>query len=366
MSPAAEPGRGRVPGARAVLERCRSLGFAAAGICAARPTDHEQAVRDWLGAGRHGSMAWLAEHLDLRLDPTRLVPGARSIICVADRYADGRQDPPRGPGDGRIARYARGRDYHRTIRRRLHRLCDELREHWPEETFRTCVDTAPILEREHAQRAGLGAVGKHTLLLQRGLGSWLLLGEIVTTVDLEPSEPADPDPCGACTRCIDACPTAAITPFSVDASRCISTLTIEHRKDFDPDDGLTLDGWLFGCDVCQEVCPHGRPTGRSLAAPVHPDYAARRERLPLLEVLGWTAEDRLEALAGTAATRAKLGMLKRNAIRVAIESGAADRDPALRARIERAAGDPDEEPLVRRTAAAWLARSHRPTEGSRD
>ena len=280
-----------------VLERARALGFAHTGICAATPTTFDRALQAWLDDGRHGSMAYLDRHREVLRDPAGLVPGARSIICVADQYATGARD---APGPGRIARYARGRDYHKVIRKRLHTLADALRETWPDATFRACVDTAPLLEREYAARTGIGAIGKHTLLLRPGTGSWLLLGELVTTAELASTrdDPALHDPCGTCTRCIDACPTDAITPWSVDARRCIAYLTIEHRERIDPADHAAIGDWIFGCDICQEVCPHGTPTRRGRRSAVIPDdYAPRRDRFDLRDVLAWDADARLDASA---------------------------------------------------------------------
>lgn len=310
-----------------VLSRCRELGFALAGVCDARPIDRPDALRAWLAAGKHGQMDYMAEHVDLRIDPTKLIQGTRSIICVADRYATGCSSPPLPPGEGqrggasgegvqplgRIARYAQGRDYHRVIKRRLHRVCDELREMFPEHVFRAFVDTGPVMEREHAQRAGLGAVGKHTLLIDRGVGSYLLLGEILTTLELAPTPAAEPDPCGSCTRCIDACPTGAISPWSVDATRCISYLTIEHRGEIDPVLAARMGDWIFGCDVCQEVCPHNQPKSRAAAVPTNPAYAPKREGFDLHEVLSWTEEQRRAAFENSPMKRATLTMMQRNA-----------------------------------------------------
>jgi epoxyqueuosine reductase len=327
-------------------------------------------------------MAWMAEHRELRSDPRGLLEGARSVIVVADRYADGRPDRvaggPDDPPRGRIARYARGGDYHRLIKRRLHALADELAAAHPGHRFRACVDTAPILEREVAAAAGLGSIGKHTLLIEPGVGSWLLIGELLTTLPIEatgdPSPSADdrrrggPDVCGSCTRCIDACPTGCIEPFRVDAARCISYLTIEHRERIDPEQHAAIGDWIFGCDVCQEVCPHGRPTRRSRRQPRHEGYAARRDGFDLLEVLGWTEDDRREAFTTSAMKRAKLPMMKRNAL---IAAGnrlvAGPRDPrppgdeTLRRRIEAIAGDAGEPDLVRETARDVLARLDRGT-----
>ena len=334
-----------------ILSRCHSLGFCLAGIAPAGSTRYAHELREWLGAGKHGEMHYLARHMAQRLDPRRLVPGARSIICVADRYHDGRAEPSPGPGPrGRIARYARGDDYHVVMKKRLHRLADELASQFPAESFRACVDTAPVLEREIAQRAGLGAVGKHTLLIAPGNGSWLLLGELITTLELTPSEPCADDPCGSCTRCIDACPTDAIAPWTVDATRCISYLTIEHRSEIDQDLHQAMGDWIFGCDICQEVCPHNQPTERSRATGVHPAYAERHGDFDLLEVLGWNAQTRRDAFERSAMKRAKLAMMKRNALIGAANMLRGRDEPALRRRIEAIAEDPNEPQMVRSMA----------------
>jgi len=335
-----------------VLRRCRELGFALAGITAAAPTAWPRELEAWLARGRHGEMTYLARHAERLVDPAALLDGVRSIICVADRYHDGGADPsPSGtPAAGRIARYARGADYHKVIRRRLHTLADELAARHPSERFRACVDTAPLLEREHAARAGLGAIGKHTLLIDRGVGSYLLLGEVLTTMDLTPDAAATPDPCGACTKCIDACPTDAITPWSVDATRCISYLTIEHRSPIDPDLHAGIGGWIFGCDVCQEVCPHNHPTERTRNAGVHEAYEPRRNTFDLLEVLTWTEEDRRTAFTTSAMKRAKLNMMKRNALIAAGNALKHQDDKDLSARIKQIATDETEDELVRTTA----------------
>lgn len=344
--------------ARRVLERCRDLGFALAGICRAEPTGRAEALRAWLAAGRHGEMEYLERHADRLVDPRRLLPGAQSIICVADRYHDGTPDAPPDPDvpvRGRVARYARGDDYHKVIKRRLFALCDELKTRYPDDDFRACVDTAPLLEREHAERAGLGAAGKHTLLIERGVGSYVLLGEVVTTLALAPSTHAAPDPCGTCTRCIDACPTGAITPWSVDATKCISYLTIEHRTAIAPALAAATGDWIFGCDVCQEVCPHNQPSQRTREARVHPAYESRHPSFDVGTVLAWTGSDRREAFARSALKRAKLDMMKRNALIVAANALRSRDDPALRARIETIAADETEPPLVRETARRALA-----------
>lgn len=353
---------------RWVLDRCGRLGFALAGIAEARPSARAREFRAWIDAGRHGAMGYLAEAIERRLDPGVLVPGARSVLCVADRYSDGRPDR-REPGVGRIARYARGEDYHVVMRARLESLSEELVRAFPDGRFRVCVDTAPLMEREHAERAGLGRIGKHTLLIgPAGSGSWLLLGAIVSTVELAPvrgdglaADEVSGDPCGACSRCIDACPTDAIVPWSVDASRCVSALTIEDRATVDAWFAGRTEDWLFGCDACQEACPHSQPTVRSRRSGVHDAYRAHRVGVPILEVLGWTDADWEAARLTGVLRRADVRMWRRNA---ALAAAGALADPStpdpLRARIRERlrviSADADEAEPVRAAATASLAR----------
>lgn len=343
-----------------VLDRCRELGFALAGVTAAAPTQYEWELRDWLAAGKHGEMEYLNRNVDLRIDLRNMVPGAKSIICVADRYAgESLSDAAIAVGDsprftGRIARYARGDDYHVVMRKRLTRLCKELKSEFPNEAFRACVDSAPVLERELAQRAGLGAVGKNTLLIERSVGSYLLLGEIITTLPLVASCASEPDPCGACTRCIDACPTKAISPWSVDATKCISYLTIEHRGEIDAKHHEAMGDWIFGCDVCQEVCPHNQDTARSRQAAVNPAYESRREGLDLLEILNWDEDARRSACLKSAMKRAKLDMMKRNALIAAGNMLRRQTRDGIRNRIDMIANDENESEMVRRTASDVL------------
>ena len=384
----------------------RDLGFALCRVAAAEPSRFGDEFRQWIAREFHGQMEYLQRNLEVRLDPQRLVPKARSVICVADVYpagAPGRSALPGPPASGRIARYAWGDDYHRILGRRLRDLADQLRVRWPGHTFRACVDTAPLLEREHAQRAGLGWVGKHTLLIHPGLGSWLCLGGVVTTLPIQPSPQSGdsdrrivPDHCGTCTRCIEACPTQCIKPggYEIDASRCISYLTIEHRGPIDPDLHGPMGDWIAGCDVCQEVCPFngGAPGGRrpgggregdrskdgdpepapgpdpGEAAPArcendapdqgpvpavpHPEYAARPPgpAVRLGEVLAWDARTRQQVLVKSALKRIKLDMWKRNALIAAGNVLLARDEPALRHQVEFLAADEAQPELVRQTA----------------
>lgn len=354
--------------AREILSLCRDQGFTLAGITPAAPASRAQFITDWFAAGKHGSMDWLTEHLAARLDIRSLIPGIRnirSVIVVADLYAT-RNDPPDGPlppGHARIARYARGRDYHPTMKRKLHDIADILRDKYPGNKFRSFVDSAPVLEREHAARAGLGWIGKHTLLIHPRLGSYLTLGGIATSLELEPPpELATTDACGTCTRCIDACPTQAISPYSVDGSRCISYLTIERRETIPTHFHTPINTWIYGCDICQEVCPHNSPRDASIdVGTPRPDYTPRRDSFNIFEILDWMESDRRSAFSTSPMKRATLDMMKRNALVVAGNLLAGNSlEPAqaatLRARIQALAADPLEADLVRQTAAQVAAR----------
>lgn len=368
-----------------VIEACHALGFALAGVAPAEPTRWRQQYLDWLAAGKHGEMAYLTEHLNERLDVRVLLPGARSVIVVADQYPRACDDDARSVdlagsgvvGAGDVARYARGRDYHAVIRRRIWALVDQLRPRHPGAVFRPFVDTGPALEREHAVRAGLtprgdgslagprGFIGKHTLYIHPSVGSCLLLGGIATTVAFRVPTPMidDADRCGTCTKCIDACPTAAITPYSVDATRCVSYLTLEHRGPIDPALHEGMGNRLLGCDVCQDVCPYNAPhdSPAAVASRVNPGYLdphGLRGSLPLMQVLRTDQAEsaRGQMLSGSAAKRASLAMLRRNAV---IAAGNAIRNDAratseLRREIERIAGDATEDTLVRETAEQVL------------
>ena len=338
--------------ASTIVELCLSNGFALAGISSATRSSHDVALEQWLADGKQGEMEWMNRNIDVRLDSRNLLDGAKSVICVADRYSK-LEELTLQDGHGRIARYARGRDYHKEMKRRLHGVCDTLQEQFPNENFRACVDTSPLLEREYGAQAGIGAIGKHTLLLEQGVGSWMLLGCIVTTADIQTTHHVQEDPCSTCTRCIDACPTDAITPWSVDARRCISYLTIEHRTTIEPDLFSSIGEWLFGCDICQEVCPHNQITERGGLATINGAYTPTLNSLNVLEVLGWDEELRREVFRGSSMKRAKLGMMRRNAVIVAGNILAKGKDEALLEALQLIAND-DDDPLVKETAVAVL------------
>ena len=357
------------PGAevvRSILARCEALGFALAGVCDARPSERAPALRDWIAVGKHGSMGYMAEHAAVREDPGRVLEGARSAVMVADLYAsrDANLDAPLAPGQGRVARYAPGRGYHTGLKKRLITLADELRAEFPDAGFRVFTDTAPVIERELAARAGLGWTGKHTLLIHPKVGSYFLLGGVLTTLELRPppGQPVVTDHCGSCTRCIDACPTGAITPYSVDARKCVSYLTIERREPVDPGLYSGFGAWVYGCDVCQEVCPHNSPRAGEppLGKTPNPAYASERDRFDLLEVLGWDEDARRAAFAGSAMKRAKLDMMRRNAVIAAGNWLEREDLPVLRARLQAIAADPGETVMVREAAEQVLGRLNGP------
>lgn len=296
-----------------IRNRARELGFDLTGIASAEPSRRREYLRRWLNDGQAGEMQYLNARVEEREDPNRYMPGARSIICVAVNYHVPLEPPAEAdrPFHGRIARYALGDDYHDWMKDRLHRLADWIRQIAPEAQTRACVDTAPVMEKELAQRAGIGWIGKNTCLIHREVGSWLLLGEILTTLDL-PADDAESDHCGTCTRCIDACPTSALTaPYELDARRCVSYLTIEHRGAIEPELAVGIGDWLYGCDICQEVCPHNRRAPVATTTALGPRFPSGS--LDAREVMNWTPEEYRARLKGSAMKRIKLPILQRNA-----------------------------------------------------
>lgn len=323
------------------------LGFDRLGIARAKPPPRAEALEPWLASGHAGRMDYLQRHVEIRKDPQRLLPGARSVICVAMKYQPpGRADEASSAPVpfGRIATYARGQDYHDVLRRRLDELIRRMRSVWDQPfEARPFVDTAPVLERSLAAAAGVGWIGKNSMLIVPKLGSYVFLGGAVTTLPLEPDDPL-PDRCGTCRKCIDACPTGAIVgPYVVDASKCISYLTIELRGAIAPALRACIGDRLFGCDACQRACPHNR------RAPAATEPAFADGLIPgmaLVDVLRWDRESYLSATRRRATRRAKLEMLRRNAAIVLGNVGGAGHLAALRAVIE-------EEDRLLTEHAAW-------------
>ena len=331
-----------------------SLGFDMIGITAAQPSAFAAEYVAWLDKGYAAEMGYLHRNLERRLDPRELVPGAKSIVVVGMNYYTRTPETDIPEGERAIfARYARGDDYHDVITERLKQLLAWLQEQVPGAQGRVYVDAGPVLEREVARRAGLGWFGKNTMLINTRRGSYFFLGELVTDVALEYDSPAIGG-CGTCRRCLDACPTNAFpAPYVLDANRCISYLTIENKgtipEEFQP--AIAATGRIYGCDICQEVCPINR-THSARHPTLHPtDEPAFQPRDVTInskttDLLFLTDEDFREKFKGSPVKRAKRRGLLRNA---ATALAARDDEEAIGA-LEHALNDPEE--LVRE-AAAW-------------
>lgn len=339
--------------AQVVKQAARDAGFDLVGIARTTPVERSSHYRDWLAAGYAGSMAYLHRNVRLRERPEELLPGARSAICVALSYKRPAPAPELSERpQGRVAAYTRGADYHAVIRRMLADVEQRLRVELSEPFHsRTCVDTAPVLERELARQAGLGWIGKNSCLLHPQFGSFLLLGELLTTLELASDEPIE-DRCARCTRCLQACPTQAlVAPRRLDARRCISYLTIEHRGEISPELQSQAGDWVYGCDICQDVCPYNRK------APVGAQPEIMAEKTPasldLLELLRLRSGEYRRLTEGSAMRRARRNMLRRNAA-VALGNVPGGDEARVSAALAEAAED--EDPSVRDAARRSLLR----------
>ncbi len=358
VSPKLNGDRGAVNGTgsdklngRVIRELAAEFGFQLAGVTSAAPVPDFERYRDWVDRGLAGEMKYLTDHrADIRGDMERLLPGVRSVICTGtlyngpEPYSTEFSDPERAW----ISRYAWGEDYHDTIQARLKQFVCKLQEINGGE-WRSCVDTAPLLERSLARQAGLGWIGKNTCLISQKEGSWFFLGEILTTLKVEPDSPA-PDRCGSCTRCIDACPTTAIVPsakggFELDARRCISYFSIELRTSIPEDFRAGMGHHVFGCDICQDVCPWNRRAVVS-APPAREELFAP----PLERLAGMSKTEFTQLFRGTAATRSKYGSFLRN---IAVAMGNSEQTK-FRQPLERLAGS--EDPMVAEHARWALGR----------
>lgn len=329
-----------------------ALGFAAAGACPAVTAPGWPRLADWLAAGYDGDMHYFRARQQAYQHPRHVLAGAQSLLVMAFPYRT--SDPqPTHPGTGRIASYAWGTDYHELIHRRLEPLVAHLRQLVPGAAARGVVDSAPLLEREYAQLAGLGWIGKNGLLLSRELGSWFFLAVLLTDIELAYDLPHTADHCGTCTACLDACPTQAfVAPYRLDPRRCISYLTIELRAEIPPELRPGLGDWLFGCDVCQEVCPWNRHA----PATAEPDLAPRPAQDPLAlgPLFATSDEEFRRRFRDTPLWRARRRGLLRNAALVLGNQA----DPAALPALAQALADP--EPLVRQAAAWALGRIPHP------
>jgi epoxyqueuosine reductase len=351
---------------RRIVADARALGFHRVGLTPVEPAARHDLYRAWLDAGRHGEMGYLAtpEHVAARADARALLAGARTLVAVALSYAHDAPGAPVVPAErlaggprGLVARYAQGADYHMVMKGKLARLAARIAEHAGRAVaVRPCVDTAPLLERDAAERAGLGFVGKNTMLIAPGLGSWILLGELLLDVDAAVPAAAAvgraDKHCGACRACLDACPTGAFSDaFVLDARRCISYLTIELVGPMPRELRPLVGTRIFGCDVCQEVCPWngGSRSGEAPAAPELAPTAARRAP-ELVALLGLGSAQFRKLVRRSALRRVHREQLLRNVCVALGNAGDVAAVPALRGALA------DRHPLVRAHAAWALGR----------
>jgi epoxyqueuosine reductase len=292
---------------RQIKQKAFELGFLACGISKAGFLSKEAPrLEKWLKENRHGSMNWMENHFDKRLDPTLLVDGAKSVISVFLNYYPKQDLYSNAPF--KISKYAYGRDYHKVVKRKLDDLMSNIVELYGPVNARIFTDSAPVLEKAWAERSGLGWIGKNANLISTKTGSFYFIGEIILDVELEYDKPAM-DHCGSCTRCIDACPTdAIIKPYVVDGSKCISYLTIELRDELIPAEfSGKMENWVFGCDICQDVCPWNRFSLPTAVEDFQPHAEVKEQ-----DLLDLTAESFEILFARTPVKRTKLDGLRRN------------------------------------------------------
>lgn len=335
--------------AQALKEKARQLGFTLAGLTTPTEPEHFAIFQHWLSAGRQGEMAYLSDGtaLERRADPRKILPECRSILVLGIPYFNptSRAAPAEKSAHGRVAAYAWGEDYHLILPERLQALVAFLEEQTGRPIpNRWYTDTGPILERDLAARAGLGWIGKNTCLINPERGSYFLLAEILLGIDLPADEPFTSDHCGTCTRCIDACPTDCILPDrTIDARRCISYLTIENKAEIPEDLRAPSGNWIFGCDICQMVCPWNirfAPQDGDPAFAPGPEIAAPA----LADDLTLTPQQFNKKFKDSAVKRAKRRGYLRNAIVAAANSGQSILLPVLKSALN------DEEPLIREHA----------------
>jgi len=308
--------------ARDIKHRGAALGFQQVGITDTDLSTYRDKVRAWLDAGRHGTMGYMARNVDKRLDPALLEPGTCRVIAARMDYLPDGAEPVKildDPERAYVSRYALGRDYHKVVRRRLARLARQIDAAARDTGHRAFTDSAPVLEKALAEKAGLGWIGKHTLVLNRHAGSWFFLGEIYTSLPLPVDPPATEDLCGSCKACMTVCPTNAIVgPRELDARRCISYLTIEHRGSIPEELRPLIGNRVFGCDDCQLYCPWNRYASLTREG----DFTPRHDldQACLLELFAWSEAEFLAYTEGSAIRRASYEQWQRN-LAVAIGNG---------------------------------------------
>ncbi len=300
--------------AEALKTYARSIGIDLIGITPAVFDEvGERRLHDFIVRGRHGNMEYLEEYKK-RVSPETLLPGAKSVIVIGINYYREPDPKPTSGVYGKVARYAYGRDYHKVLKKLLKKIEVFFQEHLPGEKCKICVDSSPLLEKSYAVRAGLGFIGKNTTLITKEFGSFVLLGEILTTAAFDYDE-AGNGTCGTCTRCITSCPTQAIVgPGELDARRCISYLTIEEKGPIPDEFKVSMGEWIFGCDICQEVCPYNKVNAKPLQLEAFKEVKIAGSWINTDEVLKMEHDDAfLQRFAGSPVMRAKRKGLQRNA-----------------------------------------------------
>lgn len=297
-----------------VRQKAFELGFDACGFSRAQKLDKEaHRLEQWLNEGRHGTMEWMERNFDKRIDPTLLVPGSKSVVSLlaSYRFKENELDDKINSGP-KIAKYARGRDYHKTFKSRLKSLFNYTKQEAGDINGRIFVDSAPVMDKAWAQRSGLGWMGKNGNMLNKNLGSWFLIGEMIIDIPFIYDAPVS-DHCGSCTRCIEACPTNAIyEPYKIDSERCISYLTIELKDKIPEEKKKDIGEWAFGCDICQDVCPWNYKAEYSSVE----DFTPRKQVIRPPENKQWSEIDEVtfnHLFEGTPVRRAKHKWFTRNA-----------------------------------------------------
>ena len=340
-----------------IKNHAHSLGFELAGIAPAAEADGFTHLQDWLAQGFAGEMDYMQRHADARRHPDSMLPDVRSVVMVGINYKSAAGSTPQAANIGRVSCYAGGLDYHEVLRAKLKALLEWIQIEVPGTRGRAVVDTAPLLERDFARRAGLGWSGKNTMLLHKKLGSYFFIGALLLDLAVPVDEPFATSHCGSCTRCLDACPTDAfVGPYELDARRCISYLTIELRDSIAEDLRAGMDDWIFGCDVCQEVCPWNRKAPPGLDAALQ--ATVTELRIDLLELMRLDEAQFRAKFRHTPLMRTKRGGLLRNAAIALGNTGDERALPVLEAALD------DADPMIRE-AASWAIAQIRARAGER-
>ena len=336
----------------------RELGFQSLGFTGIELNQHREYLDKWLAAGYHGEMGWMAGHGDKRSRPELLVPGTCTVITARMDYLPNGADPEAvlaDPSKAYVSRYALGRDYHKLIRSRLAKLAERIRTELASGEFRAFVDSAPVLERAIAEQAGMGWIAKNSMLINESAGSWFFLGEIYTDIPLPHSAPKREKHCGSCSACLEACPTDAfVAPFVLDARRCISYLTIEHKGSIDPELRSKMGNRIYGCDDCQLVCPWNKFASISK----EPDFEPRGELAnpDLVSLFAWSKDEFEQRLQGSPIRRIGHERWLRN---IAVALGNAETSDSVIGALQARADHPSE---IVREHVAWALGRHQVAE----